>query len=741
MLRVPRLCFQNAALLPKTVISASSFDLLHGPNLLASSSRGAAWRSKPGHNVVAGFNDRFLFQEEDDLRDARIAAGNYPTVTAYTTALEAAMNDAPLFLQTQFGLDAATLWLRASHALRSFEALADGVSLKTWESWQAFNALFDVAEATNPPTFRRAQANGYPAVSFDGSNDKLASTGLLSALLGSGNFTLFAIVNSIAGPTTQYVMSNATGNWNLQYRRIGSSYRLQVSDGTVRTVSKSASQSAFHVVTAMHDGSNIYIGVDDTRTASLASTACGAPVNTGEVITLGGVGGNWFSGMLAELVIYPVVLSEDDRSKVEDSLARKYAVTVASTPSWAGSYTLTYDPDAQKITGTGPLWQPVTVDRTWRTEGADDESAYADTGFYSLSYAPDTTMTAARAVTHSKEYVDFDLGGPTCRVQVVEEINDRISFQVTGVGGATVAVAPGLYEDPNVLMAAVQTALVGAFPGWFTATWNATDNAPTITNLSGHPVVLLFRTGAGAAAGIHRTLGWADTDIQVADGGSTTAKLPLWGWNPTSTAIALDTNVVMGKVRIVVNDQPNQGQVARGPRSALWVMRGDERLRIGQRGELYALTPEDLGRRYVRFIFDDCANEDAYTQVGVLYAGPYAELGPGATAPELSLVPLSTNMQSISGAHFADRRADARRYRCELALLTESDRVMLEFAVRLCGGAQGFFWLEDPGSRQRLLDWTYYVVFAAVPEFLRRIGDGEPPDRYSCTLELQEDLP
>ena len=100
--RTPRLCFQNSALSSRTTITASSQDPARRATQLAKGSRGARWRSKLGWNVVGGAvrgdNNRFLFFEGSQLRDARVVAGGYETGDLLATALATAMNSAHLYL-------------------------------------------------------------------------------------------------------------------------------------------------------------------------------------------------------------------------------------------------------------------------------------------------------------------------------------------------------------------------------------------------------------------------------------------------------------------------------------------------------------------------------------------------------------------------------------------------------------------------------------------------------------------
>ncbi len=80
--------------------------------------------------------------------------------------------------------------------------MADGAVIPTWTDQIDGETA---TEATNRPIYRAAPAvlNGNPAVDFDGTNDKLVSTGVITAWLGAvGDFEIIAVVHADAVPGT-----------------------------------------------------------------------------------------------------------------------------------------------------------------------------------------------------------------------------------------------------------------------------------------------------------------------------------------------------------------------------------------------------------------------------------------------------------------------------------------------------------------------------------------------------------
>lgn len=169
-------------------------------------------------------------------------------------------------------------------------------------------------------------------------------------------------------------------------------------------------------------------------------------------------------------------------------------------------------------------------------------------------------------------------------------------------------------------------------------------------------------------------------------------------------------------------------------------MRGDERIRIGQRG-LYSETPVNVGRRYLRLLITDCENEDAFNELSVLYLGPYLTVSRAfAQGYEHTNEPLSRSSRSEDGSFFLERRQPAHRFSGDVRSLKLADRTALEFLELVCGVGSPFFFLEDPQSKARIIDWTWYVVQAQPFQFRQTVGDGDPPDRYETPVSFVEDL-
>lgn len=769
--RTPRICFQNSALSPRTTITASSQDPTRRATQLAKGSRGARARTALGWTINEAYNDSLLLHEANggaigtSLRIARVTPGYYATgddmAAAVQTALAAA-TDFPIPYYQSASCLPPTLWLRGSHrGGRTYIVSIDGFAHPDWQGWDLSN-LAGVVEVTNPPTYRTAQVNGEPAFEFDGTNDKFATTVNLSTLLGTnGVCTGFIVCRSeAAGGAVQDILRNATGNWRVYYDEASGEFRFTLNDGATRTVGKAGTQGAWHIITFTATGANILIGVDDADTAALATAAGGTANNTAEVLSIGGTGSNFLKGKIAEVLIFNSAssLTEEWRRRVHKYLSAKYGITDATTaPAWPNTYTVAYDATERHFTitrATGSVDFKLLADTdacSAHTSTVHHVSPYEPWGeriHRDLGYRDAQTAGSAQesdsATSHSIEWFELDLGAAACRVGIFAGVNDTLDF-IVNVTTYQVTIAAGIYETPTELAAAVQEAMTDAVAN-IAVTWDTALNKLKVTNTTGNSMQLLFATGASTTpdggATAHRTLGWSDENVTIANSASDTADNEVWGWNPTSTSVVIDHNSGGGgRYEIHASDVHNAGGVARGPNSTSWSLRGDERLRIAQRG-LYAESPVDIGRRYLRLLIDDPENEDGFNELSIVYLGPYLALSQSFLQGYVhSNEPLSRTMRSEDGSFFLERRQPAHRFKGMLRQLPYSDRVALEFLEQVVGVGAGFFFLEDPQSKARIIDWTWYMVLASGFEFVQSVGDGVPPDRYETPVDLVEDLP
>lgn len=89
---LPRWFWQNFVQLGGTLITVSSEQLNHPKVWLRDQMSSKRWRSKDGWTIIAGFNDKFDFQEGATARVATLTPGTYETGDLMSAELQTQMN-------------------------------------------------------------------------------------------------------------------------------------------------------------------------------------------------------------------------------------------------------------------------------------------------------------------------------------------------------------------------------------------------------------------------------------------------------------------------------------------------------------------------------------------------------------------------------------------------------------------------------------------------------------------------
>lgn len=233
------------------------------------------------------------------------------------------------------GLPPLAIWLDAEQL-----ALANGASVTTWgdESGNAHDAVNSGTGLTTyaAPTFVSSWTNSKPAVAFSGNNQALTIKDLKSAI-GSKN-TVF-VVGDCTSLTNSGAQANQQMLTNQRYVAIPkwddqAGFSINTASGTfnadsgggLRASSAAITLSAATLFSLTLPG-NLY--VNGTKRSNLVSGigksnannfVLGSNVNNGTLA---------FTGRVAEVIIFPVELTQAQRWAVEAYLATKYGLTVA----------------------------------------------------------------------------------------------------------------------------------------------------------------------------------------------------------------------------------------------------------------------------------------------------------------------------------------------------------------------------------------------------------------------------
>lgn len=170
----------------------------------------------------------------------------------------------------------------------------------------------------------------YPAYSSDAtltygtSSQALTATTSLASYLNQDNITIFTVANF---PTASVINVWQAGNFNLSIGSAVNTSRAQWNDGANKQITKAYTANTTASFTYLHTGGNLSLGVNDTRTASLASVAAGANNGLSAATLVIGNSTNttrYFRTFLA----YNRALSEAERKVVERFLAYRYSITL-----------------------------------------------------------------------------------------------------------------------------------------------------------------------------------------------------------------------------------------------------------------------------------------------------------------------------------------------------------------------------------------------------------------------------
>lgn len=209
----------------------------------------------------------------------------------------------------------------------------DGGPVASWQSRGGTAGSQLHAQTGTGIRYAATIVNNNPAVIGDpggGTILKKPQTVRGTLLGASGEYTAFVVAywgsannHSAVGTSSAYFCEQRSTPEIAQYTGSAPTYVAKTGDYSGQWI----------IVTSIASltGPKLYIGVNDTRNASLSAGASGAPLPSGTYsILLGGLGARAFNGgdLLAEVVLYPTELSETNRKLTEQYLANKYGITL-----------------------------------------------------------------------------------------------------------------------------------------------------------------------------------------------------------------------------------------------------------------------------------------------------------------------------------------------------------------------------------------------------------------------------
>jgi Tfp pilus assembly protein PilV len=190
------------------------------------------------------------------------------------------------------------------------ETYADAASVTNWhdKSGNSRDLLTGVA-----PTFKTNILNGHPVVRFSGTNYLFNTTTPLSQ-----PFTAFVVAKETGGATGKMVIDGNSSNFVQLFAY--SSTLWQFEPGSIKT--PAGSTGNFTVLSFVANGASSIVSANG-QTATGNSGAIGS---TGLRIGVNNAPAGFFTGDVAEVIIYNSAFSDADRRSVENYLKQKYGL-------------------------------------------------------------------------------------------------------------------------------------------------------------------------------------------------------------------------------------------------------------------------------------------------------------------------------------------------------------------------------------------------------------------------------
>ena len=240
------------------------------------------------------------------------------------------------------GISNLQLWLVVDTNCYTDAGITAGTNASSIQQWNDLSNYDNHAIQTNAsfkPTLATNQLNGFSTLQFDGSDDRILSSGLST----NSQATIFVVVQHTnlisnndgiihAAPSGQAFSASTTsktiGMWtNTSTGNIWG--RGVQSNLTSRSLPQntSLSTSQFYIITQDYDGSNISQYVDGTLAGSISYNGT---LSSWTDFGIGRQGGESLDGELAEIITHTTSANDAQKIIIENYLAAKYGLTLSS---------------------------------------------------------------------------------------------------------------------------------------------------------------------------------------------------------------------------------------------------------------------------------------------------------------------------------------------------------------------------------------------------------------------------
>lgn len=219
-----------------------------------------------------------------------------------------------------------TLWLSANNL-----ALANNDPVATWPNLGSAGGDFTQTGASSTrPTYKTNQKNGFPALNFDGNNDRIIGALAVSSYITVSAYTFFAVVRPLAagnsGGNVYDHPSIFTDSGGWVGLVVDGSNLSHYHDGPGAAAEVAFTNNNWYIMEARFDGSAVKLRLNGGTEASTAAS------NVSNVTGFGRMGVKyndtlWFlNADVPEMVAYNRLLNSTELTTVRNGFNSMYAV-------------------------------------------------------------------------------------------------------------------------------------------------------------------------------------------------------------------------------------------------------------------------------------------------------------------------------------------------------------------------------------------------------------------------------
>lgn len=333
------------------------------------------------------------------------AGSNYTTSTVSSVTIQIDTSTATV---PKSGL---ITWLKAD-----FGVITSGSSVTNWTDFSGAGNSASQATSTKRPTLVTNAVNGFPAISFDGSSDYVQLPS------GMANFTGGATIYIVANPSSIVNAkrlldfgSGVANNNNLTVSEFvsgpnkGTSF-ISYNGSTSSGVSSSSGLTAntFQVLEYLQSSNGGTLFTNGTVTAAGTVTNPNNVTRTTNIIGAASSGTDWFTGSIAEILVYNTALDANGRAAVETYLLNKYGINSAPTAPTISPNNQVFSSGPQTVTITIPTGSQVYYTTNGTTPTTSSTPYYIPFTVSSSAQVQAIAAYGAQSSTVASSFIQID---------------------------------------------------------------------------------------------------------------------------------------------------------------------------------------------------------------------------------------------------------------------------------------------------------------------------------------------